>query len=339
MGDPITVLAGERFDVTALREEPGIELRLYSIEDGADLTPADLQGVDAFVGYRPDLPAAAFDEVGTQLEFVMRPSAGFDNLDLRAATEHGIVVAHAPQGPRDAVVEGVIGMMISCARSLHAHTVCVRERGYDGRLEPPAFELASSTVGILGLGQIGRRLAEYLDVFGPELKAHDPYVDAALAEERGVELVSLDELLETSDILTIHVPLTEETHHLLGAEHFRRMQETAFVINAARGGVFPDDALARAVREGWIAGAVVDVYEDEPDVEGNPLLELPQEQVLVTPHILGITTEAAYRRVEDLVVEAIQSLARGGYPPNVLNPEVYDEPVPEDRISEAFVPE
>ena len=338
MAEPLRVWLSSRFESDELTNEPGLAPRFLSEEEGRTLAPADLQDVDAYVGYRPALPAEAFSEVGPDLEFVMRPSAGFDNLGVRAATEHGIAVAHAPQGPRDAVVEGVIGMMISCARGLYAHNVCVRERGFEGRGEPPALELADSTVGILGLGQIGRRLAEYLGTFGPELKAHDPYVEARRAADLGVELVSLEELLETSDFLSIHVPLTDETHHMLGEADFRRMKETAFLINAARGGVYPDDDLAEAVREGWIAGAVVDVFEDEPEVEDNPLLELDQEDALLTPHILGNATVSAGRRVRELVTEAVLSLARGEYPPNVLNPEVYDEPVPEGRISEAYVP-
>lgn len=339
MDDPTRVWLSSRFESEALSNEPGLDLTFLSDDEVAALEPGDLQGVDAYVGYRPDLPAEAFEAVGDDLSLVVRPSAGFDNVDLRAATQHGVAVAHAPQGPRDAVVEGVIAMMISCIRGLHAHTVRIRERGFDDREVPSAFELGSSTVGIVGLGGIGRRLTEYLETFGPDLQAYDPYVDPDRAAALGVDLVSLDELLETSDVVSIHVPLTDETRHLLGEDDFRTMKETAFLLNAARGGVYPDEALAKAVREGWIAGAAVDVFEDEPDVGENPLVALDQEDALLTPHILGNASVDAQARVRDLVVDAVLAFARGEPPANLLNPEAFEGPVPADRISEAHVPE
>ena len=336
MPDPLRVWVHSMFESEALVDAPELDVRFLSEAEYEDLTPSDLQGIDGYVGYEPELPAEAFEAVGADLKYVMRPSAGFDNLALQAATERGIVVSHAPQGPRDSVVEGVIGMMVSCARGLHAHNKRIREQGFEGRDGPPAFEVANSTVGIVGLGHIGRKLADSLSVFGPELLVFDPYADEETAAELGVELVPLEQLLAASDFVTIHTPLTDETHHMLGEAEFRAMKESAFVINAARGGIYPDEELARAVRNGSIAGAAVDVFEDEPDVADNPLLKLPQEDALLSPHILGNTAVDAQKRVRELVTETVLKWARDEYPPNVLNPEVYKTSVPEDRISKAY---
>lgn len=332
MDERLTAYVDSRYESEEL-DRPDLDVTYLSLDEFEDLTPEDLAGVDILAAFYPaireELLAAVED---MDLQLLVRPSAGYDNVDVGACTERGIAVTHAPQGRVEAVVEGTVAMMICCARHLHTHNARIRERGFEGRSEFGGVELGRSTVGIVGLGLIGGALAEYVRPFGAEVIAHDPYVSEERADELDAQLVGLDELLETADFVSVHVPLTPETEGLLEAEHFRTMKETAFFVNAARGKLYSDADLARAVGEGWIAGAAVDVFEDEPDVLDNPLLQLDEGDILLTPHVLGMT-DGAIERTRQIVVDAIVSVADGEFPPNVINPEVYDGSVPESRLS------
>lgn len=336
MSAPFRVYAAPRFEEERLTDDPDLDLDFFTREEMAGHGVADLAGYDALVTFGHELTADAVAELADGgLRYVMRPGAGYDTVDLAAATEHGVVVNHAPQGPQHAVAEGTVGLMIACARAFHVHNARIRENGFGGRHDPRSFELGGSTVGIVGLGLIGRELAALLAHFDAEVVAYDPYVEAETAERLGVQLVGLDELLSTSDFVSIHVPLTGETHHMLGPAEFERMKETAFLVNASRGGIYPDAALAAAIREGEIAGAAVDVFEGEPDVEDSPLLALDETEALLTPHVLG-PTEEALGRVRDLVYGSLQAMKAGGFPPNVLNPDAVDGEVPDDRLSPSY---
>lgn len=336
MSDQIAVLIDEKYAVDEFRDDPKVEIREYPLSAQKNPSVDDLAGMNAVIGYVPDLPAEAFEQLDRDLQLVMRPGAGFDNVDIDVATQHDIVVTHAPEAPRDAVVEGVIGMMISCGRSLHVHNARIRTRGFDGRTDVPAFELGGCTVGILGLGNVGKRLADYLTTFGTEVLAYDPYIADEAAERHGVERVDLESLLTEADFVTVHVPLTDETEGMIREDHFRQMKESAFLVNAARGGIYEDAVLARAIRRGWIAGAAVDVYENRGSILENPLLELDETAVLLTPHVLGNVSEDAQKRLRKSIVETIRCLREDHFPPNIVNEEVYEGDVPNERRSNAF---
>jgi D-3-phosphoglycerate dehydrogenase len=190
------------------------------------------------------------------------------------------------------------------------------------------------------MGLIGGKVLSNLSAFradGLEVQVYDPYMSEGRAAELGVEKVDLDTLLETSDIVTIHVPLTAETHHMLGTADFERMRDTAYVVNTSRGGIYPDEELAAALEAGELRGAAIDVFEGEPDVEGNALLDV--EDVHLTPHVAGLTTDAI-RRMHDLMAESIVNLKQGEPPINVLNPAAYEtltgETLPEGSYSPSF---
>lgn len=332
MAERLTVYVDSQYESEELNR-PDLEVTYLSTDELEDLTLEELAGVDVLASFYPPFGGesiAASDDL--DLKLLVRPSAGYDNVDIEACTDRGIVVTHAPQGRTEAVVEATVAMMICCGRHLHTHNARIRERGFEGRMEFGGIELGRSTVGIVGLGLIGGAVAEYVRPFGSDVVAYDPYVSADRADELGARLVELDELLETADFVSVHVPLTPETEGMLDAEHFRSMKETAFFVNAARGKLYSDADLARALEEGWIAGAAIDVFEDEPDILDNPLLQLDEGDVLLLPHILG-TTDGATERTRRIVVDAIVSVADGGFPPNIINPEVYDETVPESQLS------
>jgi D-3-phosphoglycerate dehydrogenase len=323
-----------------LLEDPEVEVSFLADDRGPVLEPADLRGADAFVSYSYELTEDSLAGV-ERLKIVTRSGAGYDNLDVDALTEHGVVAAHAPEGPTASAGQAATGMIIACAHNFPGYEHALREHGWAGRRDATrGFELQSATLGFIGMGLIGQEVLDDLRPFrekGLRTRVYDPYLPAERAEQLGVETVDLETLLATSDIVTIHAPLTEETRHMLGASEFRTMKESAYLVNTSRGGIYPDEVLARALREEWIAGAAVDVFEDEPDVEDNPLLDVGHVQV--TPHISGPTRDGV-RRMREHNAESILNLKNGDYPTNVLNPGVYEtvygETLPEAYHSSSF---
>lgn len=306
-----------------LFEDPEVELSFLGAERGPELEPEDLRGADAYVSYSYDLTADSLAGVDS-LELVTRAGAGYENLDLDAMTDHGVVAAHAPQGPTASAAQATVAMVLACAHNIPRQEHLLRTQGWEGARDQ-GFELQSATVGFVGMGLIGRKVLSDLAPFredGLEAKVYDPYLSPEEAEELSLERVDLDTLLETSDIVTLHVPLTEETQGMLGTTEFERMQDSAYLVNTSRGGVYPDEELARALSEGELAGAAVDVFQDEPDVEGNPLLAV--EDIMVTPHVAGVTTDSL-RRIHRIMAESIHAHKHGDPPRNVLNPAAYEQ--------------
>jgi len=316
-------------------EASDVAVTFLPSREGGEIRADELADADAFVSARDRLTADSLARAD-DLRIVTRGGAGFDNLDLDALADHGVVACHAPQGPTQSVAEATVMMLTACAHNTRRADRMVREEGFGGRIENMGVELQDSTVGIVGLGLIGSRVVELLEALDPEIIAHDPYVPASRADELGVELVDRETVLDRSDLVSLHVPLTEETHHMLGRESFRRMKESAHLVNTTRGGIYPDEELAAAIRDGDIAGAAIDVFEGEPDVAGNPLLEL--EDCLMTPHSAGINRQSM-ERIGNIMSESILNVKDGELPINILNPEVYDEPVPEDNLTPSFRPE
>jgi len=249
---------------------------------------------------------------GPNLRVVQKHGVGVDNIDLGAATELGIAVANAPGTNTDAVADMTVGFMLSLLRSVVPASVSTRDgewRRFIGR------ELGQVAVGVVGTGQIGRAVIRRLSGFGSRILAYDVYEDAALAAETGIEYVSLEALLRTSDIVTLHIPLMDATRDLLSAERLSWMKSTAYLINIARGELVDESALAARLAGGDLAGAGVDVFATEPPQE-SPLLGLAN--VIATPHIGAYTVEAMdcmARRCAETVVRVLS----GELPDNVLN--------------------
>ena len=318
-----------------LAAEPGIEVVHLPHVTRDRLLPADLEGVDGLISRTLQVTAETLRGL-EDLRLIARSGAGYDNLDLEACTAAGVVATHAPQGPTASVAESTLSLLIHLSHNLHGFERGFREHGFQrGREVEMGHLLSSRTLGMVGIGRIGAALLELLEPLGTEVMAYDPYVGEARAADLGVELVDRERLFETSDLVTIHVPLTEETHHMLGYEDFRRMGEDAWFVNTSRGGIYPDADLARAIEEGKLAGAAVDVFEDEPAVEDNPLLDV--EGCIVLPHITGRARET-YERTGEIVTAAMLTVRDGEVPENVLNPDAYDREVPESKLSSSFQP-
>jgi D-3-phosphoglycerate dehydrogenase len=250
---------------------------------------------------------------------VVRYGVGVDNVDLEAASECGIVVAHVVDFCTEEVSNHALLLLLACAKRLLFQDRAMREGHWPrGPLLglPPIF---GQTLGIVGLGNIGCALARKAQALGLEVVAYDPYVEPRLAEQGNVRLGSLRELLQQSDYLSVNAPLTAETHHLIGAEELALMKPTAVLVNTARGALVDEEALVEALRSGRIAAAGLDVFEKEPLPPDSALRQL--DNVILTPHSAGYS-EAAMRKVRVEVGKAAADVLAGRWPKYVANPSV-----------------
>ncbi|MFC7228384.1 phosphoglycerate dehydrogenase [Salinirubellus salinus] len=239
-------------------------------------------------------------EAAPELVIVGRAGIGVDNIDIDAATDHGVIVANAPDGNVRAAAEHTVAMTFAIARSIpQAHARL--KAGEWAKGEYLGTEVNNKTLGIVGLGRVGQEVAKRLGNLGMDLVAFDPYIGEERAEQLGAELADLDEVLERADFLTVHTPLTPETEGLIGEEELAQL-EGGYLINCARGGVVDEPALAAAVEDGVLAGAALDVFAEEPLPDDSPLLDV--EDVVVTPH-LGASTEAAQENVATSIADQI----------------------------------
>ncbi|MFI5507598.1 hydroxyacid dehydrogenase [Mycobacterium sp. NPDC051804] len=255
-----------------------------------------------------------------QLLAVCSAGAGYDVIDVEACTQAGIAVCNNSGPGAEAVAEHALGFMLDLAKKITVADRALRDGPLVDRLALQGTQLLGKTLGVVGLGAIGSRLVELCTPFGMEVIVFDPYVNDATADDRGVRLVQLDELIERSDFIQVTCPLTRETHGLIGRPQFAAMKPTAFFITTARGPVHDERALLDALVSGGIAGAGLDVFHEEPPRPDNPLLHL--DNVVATPHTAGITIEAA----RDLAVATAtqwQTIFAGAMPPRLLNPDVW----------------
>lgn len=246
-------------------------------------------------------------ERGAALQAVGRLGVGLDNIDLEAARSRGVPVVFARNANAVSVAEYVMAAVLLASRNLYAAGADVNAGGWD-RKRFTGSEVYGKTLGLVGVGEISRRVARRASAFGMRVVGHDPYVAPHdyPAVELGIELLDLDALLAESDFISLHVPLTPGTRSLLSLEAFRKMKPNSWIINSSRGGVVNEKDLARALDERLVGGAVLDVLEQEPPQKGNPLLG--RERVLLTPHIAGLTEEAQVRTSVLVAREVIKVL-------------------------------
>ncbi len=233
---------------------------------------------------------------------VGRAGAGLDNVDVQAASNLGIVVCSAPVQNATSVAEHTLALMLSLARRIPPADCSVRQ-GQWLRHEHTGVQLAGKILGVIGLGNIGRRVATYGRALGMQVIAHDPYLspDSEAVAQLGCELMSLSELFAQADVVTVHVPLTDATHHLLNRQAFEQMKDSALLINTSRGPVVNEADLGEALTSGAIAGAALDVRETEPPDPDSPLHML--DNVVLTPHIAAFTTAAQNAVIEAVVAD------------------------------------
>jgi D-3-phosphoglycerate dehydrogenase len=255
-------------------------------------------------------------EASPQLKVISRTGVGYDAVDLKAASARGIVVCNTPGVNRHAVAEWTFTLLLSCSRRVKENLAEVRGGGWTRH---EGMDLAGKTLGIVGLGTIGKEVAQRAAAFEMRILACDVIRDAQFAEAHHVAFAPLDELLRESDFVCLHTFLNEKTRHLINAERLSLMKPTAFLINTARGGIVDTEALCTAIREKRIAGAALDVVEGEPLRADSPLREL--DNVYLSPHVGGVTADA--RRLSGAAAaENLICALKGERPPGILNPEV-----------------
>jgi D-3-phosphoglycerate dehydrogenase len=247
---------------------------------------------------------------------IIRTGSGTDNIPVEAATQRGIVVANTPQAHHDAVSDHAIGLLFAVMRQIPARDRDVRSGKWNVARPWPGWHLHGQTLGLVGFGHVARLVAKKMRGFELTVLAHDPYVSAEAMINASVRAASLEAVLSASDFLFLHCPLTQETFHLIGERELRQMKPAAILINTARGSVVDEPALVRALTEGWIAAAGLDVLEQEPPALDHPLFKL--NNVVLTPHIAGHTDEdleLCFR----LSVEAAIAMAHGRWPRSYVN--------------------
>ncbi len=255
---------------------------------------------------------------GRRLKVIGRAGVGVDNIDIPAATARGIPVVNAPAATTTSVAELTLGLMLSLARSIpqadqSTHAGKWERRRFEG------VELRDKVLGLVGSGRIGGEVARLASALGMKPIAYDPYLTPEDATRRGFELLAtLDEVLRRADFVSIHAALTPETKGMIGEAQLRMMKPTAYIVNAARGEIVDEAALARALREGWISGAGLDVYQKEPPAD-SPLLGIPS--AILTPHIAASTLEGQ-RRAGLITAEQVVKVLGGQRPEFCVNPEV-----------------
>lgn len=248
-------------------------------------------------------------EAGKNLKIIGRAGVGVDNVDVPAATRQGIVVVNSPEGNTIAAAEHAIAMMFALSRFVPEANASLKSGKWD-RKSFTGVEIYKKTLGIVGLGKIGSHVATVARAMGMKLLAYDPFLTAERAEQLGVSLVELEILLRESDYITLHIPKTKETQHLINAETLSIMKPNARIINCARGGIIDEAALAAALINGTIAGAAIDVFENEPLEAESPLRNVPSNRLVLTPH-LGASTEEAQANVAIDVAEQIRDVLLG----------------------------
>jgi phosphoglycerate dehydrogenase-like enzyme len=253
------------------------------------------------------------------LKFIQQPSVGYQHIDIEACTACRIPVANTPGANTVSVAEHTIACGLSLLRNLFKAQQSMREGRWEQMAVKPA-ELAGKTWGIIGLGQIGTAVALRLKPFGLARILYSDVVRASadVEEEYEVQYSTFKGLLSLSDIISLHAPLTSSTRHMIGSEELKVMKPSAYLINVARGELVDEDALAGALLEGRIAGAAVDVFSEEPVPPGNPLLNISGQKILLSPHVAGVSTEAA-GRIINMAAGNIARVLKGLAPLHVIN--------------------
>jgi D-3-phosphoglycerate dehydrogenase len=308
--------------------------RMPAVEEGEELARVNAELVVAGCTCEAEIIEAARDAdailtVGSKMtrsvmeqlpkcQVIVRYGIGYDTIDVNAATDNNILVVNIPDFCFEEVSNHAIAILLTCAKKVVTLNNMVKQgRWMEAKAaQAPMVSIHGQTLGIAGCGNIGRMTARKAQCFGLKILGYDPYVDKSLAEEHGITLVSLPELLKGSDFISLHTALNKETWHIIGEKEFRQMKPTAYIINTARGSVIDEKALIKALKEKRIAGAGLDVFEQEPIDPDNPLLKM--DNVIVLPHSASYS-DVAFKRLRTCVGQEAARVLSGRWPKNVVN--------------------
>jgi len=308
---------------------PNLEIEKRELDKiGASLSESPGKDEDTIIETAKDADALLVcyaevtSRVVTSLEkcrVIARYGIGMNNVDVASATKRKIIVTNVPDASIEEVSDHALTLILTSVRKVCQLNKVVKGGKWGFKDYRPMYRLKGQTLGLVGFGKIPRRLAEKVQAYNFEIIVYDPYLGKEVEKEYNVKLVTFEELLKKSDIISIHTPLTEETTGMFGTEQFKTMKNSAYLINTSRGGLIKDAELARALREGEIAGAGVDVLEDENVNSSHPLVDL--ENVIITPHSAFYSEQS----LKDTQYKAVQEVVRvltGEKPKSCVNPEV-----------------
>jgi D-3-phosphoglycerate dehydrogenase len=311
---PVVLIAEELSPATVGVLGSDFDIRHCDGANRDELLAALKSGVDAVLIRSATKMDAEAISAATGLRVIARAGVGLDNVDIPAATAAKVMVINAPTSNIVSAAELAIALMMASARNISPAHASLRA-GKWARSKFSGTEMFEKTLGIVGFGKIGQLVAHRMKAFGMNVIAYDPYLSAEKVSTLGVKLVELDELLKNSDFITIHLPKTKETINLIGEEALSKVKPSVHIVNAARGGVLDEAALYKAITEGRVAGAGIDVYATEPCTD-SPLFSL--DQVVATPH-LGASTEEAQERAGIDVAHSVRKALAGEPVPDAVN--------------------
>ncbi|MDT5351879.1 MAG: D-3-phosphoglycerate dehydrogenase / 2-oxoglutarate reductase [Mycobacterium sp.] len=313
MSLPVVLIADKLAESTVAALGDDIEVRWVDGPDREKLLAA-VPEADALLVRSATTVDAEVLGAAPKLKIVARAGVGLDNVDVDAATERGVLVVNAPTSNIHSAAEHALALLLAAARQITAADASLRAHTWK-RSSFSGTEIFGKTVGVVGLGRIGQLVAQRLAAFGAHIVAYDPYVSAARAAQLGIELLSLEELLGRADFISVHLPKTPETAGLIDKEALAKTKPGVIIVNAARGGLVDEAALAEAVTSGHVRAAGIDVFSTEPCTD-SPLFDLPQ--VVVTPH-LGASTEEAQDRAGTDVAASVKLALAGEFVPDAVN--------------------
>ncbi len=312
-------------------------LRTIDSKPSHEVAPEELKDVDYYIIMGHRLVNDATME-GNNLKWVGRFGAGFENVDIPACNRHNVILSNAPGGLRESVAETALAFIMALNMRMTFFNTYIREKQFAGKNAFTTYYVQGRTLGLLASGGIAQRLVELVAPMGMKVQAYDPYADEKKMAAKGIKLVSLEEVLKTSDYVSCHMPLTAGTTGMLTEEHFKMMKPSAFFINTSRGGIYDDAVLAKILNDGVIAGAATDVFEEEPVPADNPLLAC--DNAICTPHVAGAANNVdAVCAVARSLVDSLIKMADGELPDSIVNPEVLKNDIPEDKVTSSFKPD
>lgn len=309
-----------RFEERVLLQHEEIELVTAQCRTEEDVIAA-CHDADAIINQYAPLGEKVIEALD-KCKVITRYGVGVNTIDLEAATKKGICVANVPDYCMDEVADHTLALLLSWTRKVTLANYHVKNDMWDFKVTQPIYRLRGRKLGLVGFGKIPQALAEKVKPLGLQVLAYDPYFPVEKAAERGIALVSLDELCRQADIISVHAPLMEATRGMIGEEQFDVMKKGAIIINTSRGPVINEAMLIKALMEGKIAGAALDVVEEEPIPVDHPFLSM--DQVILTPHVAWYSEEAAEEMRSKAAMGVVDVLIHGEYPKYLVNKRVKD---------------
>lgn len=298
----------------AILEEAGYELKACHLKTSEEIIE-EVKDAEAIIVQYAEITREIIQHM-ERAKLIVRYGIGVNNIDERAAAEKGIYVCNVPDYGVEEVANHAVMLILALAKKVIPLDKSIKEGKWDYNLAVPEYRISECKLGLIGFGRIPQAVAKRLGAFGMGLMTYDPYLDSKKAEVLGVKMVDYSELLEKSDFISVHCPLTEDTYHMIGMQELKAMKKSAFLVNTARGGIIDEKALVFALKKGIIAGAGLDVFEKEPIDFSNELLNLPN--CITTPHCAWYS-ETAISNLKRMVAEEVVNVLGGNKPFHCVN--------------------